>query len=91
MHHAKHPSERQARRRRRSLDCIKTLLDIIEAPERCIELFAGIVGKARAVTRDETVFAAPPLTEDIDRIVKLSRADPGQRNLEGKVHPLNLT
>src|SRR3546814_7217511 len=50
----------------------KIFLHVIETGECRIEFFAGIVGKARAITRDEAVFASPPLAENIDRVIERS-------------------
>jgi hypothetical protein len=55
-------------------DLCKTFFHMIEAREGDIELLVGVVGKTRAIARDEAVFASPPLAEDVYRIIEGSRA-----------------
>ncbi len=52
---------------------------MIEARKGGVEFLTGIFGKARAVTRDEAVLAAPPFAENIDRVIELCRADRRQK------------
>ena len=65
---------------------VKTIFDnrflhMIKARKGGIEFLAGILGKARTVTRDKAVFASPPLAEDINGIIELAgtnfRKEPG--------------
>ena len=60
------------------LDVEAIAADPVEASERGVELFAEILGKAGAVALNEPVFGAVPLSQDIDRVVKLRRPDSGQ-------------
>lgn len=53
----------------------KALFHVVEADERSIELFTGILGEPRAVAHDEAVVASPPLAEDADRIIERRPAD----------------
>ena len=57
------------------LDVEAVWADPIEASEGRIELFAEIVREAGAVSLDEAIFGAMPLTTDIDGIVELRRLD----------------
>ena len=49
--------------------------DPIEASERRIELFAGIVREAGSIALYEAIFGAMPFAENVDRIVELGRLD----------------
>ena len=51
--------------------------DPVEASEGGIELLAEILRKAGAVTLDEAILGAMPLSEDIDGVVELRRPDGG--------------
>src|SRR5712671_8007088 len=57
----------------------ETRFHMVETCERRIELLPEIVGKPRAVARDEAVFASPPFAENIDGIVELGRKDLRQK------------
>ena len=49
--------------------------DPVEARERGIELLAEIVRKAGAIALDESIVGAAPFAENVDRVIKLRRAD----------------
>ncbi len=49
--------------------------DPIEASERRIELFAGIVREAGSIALYEAIFGAMPFAENVDGIVELGRLD----------------
>src|SRR5579871_5295893 len=54
-------------------------LHVIEPRESGIELFAEILGEAGTMAGDETVFVAPPFTEDIDGVIELRRTGGRQK------------
>ena len=60
------------------LDVEAIAADPIEASEWGVELFAEIPRKAGAVALNEPIFGAVPLSQDIDRVVKLRQPDRGQ-------------
>jgi hypothetical protein len=60
------------------LDVEAIAADPVEAGERGVELFAEILREAGAVSLNEAIFGAVPLSQDIDGIVELRRPDSGQ-------------
>ena len=55
-----------------------TWADPVEAREWCVELFAGILGKAGAIALNEAVARAMPFAADVDRIVEPRWANDGK-------------
>jgi hypothetical protein len=62
------------------LDVEAIAADPVEAGERGVELFAGILREPGAVALNEAIFGAVPLSQDIDGIVELRRPDCGKES-----------
>ena len=60
------------------LDVEAIATDPVEAGERGVELFAGILREAGTVALNEAIFGAVPLSQDIERVVELCRPDSRQ-------------